>query len=280
MKTQIIVDSASDLPQNNDAGLIVIPLRVNFGDEEYLDGVTLDHNTFYEKLIESDTLPKTSQITPSIYEEYINKALENADEVIIITLSSKLSGTYQSACIAADSFEGKVFVVDSKNATCGEAVLTMLAVELVNQGKTAKEAAEILTKEADKIHLVALLDTLEYLKKGGRISGAVAMAGNLLSLKPVVCIEDGEVKFLGTARGSKRGNNYLIEEIDKIGGVNFNKPFYLAYTGLSDILLQKYITDCGDLWKNHTDNLPIMRVGSTIGTHIGPGAIAVAFFEN
>lgn len=279
MKTRIIVDSASDLPQNYNEILNVIPLIVSFEEEEFLDGVTLNSRQFYEKLIESDTIPKTSQITPARYEEEITKVLQDADDVLIITLSSKLSGTYQSACIAAEGFDGKVSVVDSLNATCGEAVLVELAIKLVNEGKNAKEVAAILEKEREKVKLIALLDTLEYLKKGGRISSAVALAGNLLSLKPVVAVVDGEVKLLGTARGSKKGNNYLIEEIGRIGGVNFDKPYFLAYTGLSDDLLQKYVSDCGDLWKEHTSSLPEMVVGSTIGTHIGPGAIAVAFFE-
>jgi len=118
------------------------------------------------------------------------------------------------------------------------------------------------------------------LKKGGRISSTVAFAGNLLSIKPVIAIENGEVSLVGKARGSKKGNNLLRELVVNSGGINFAKPFALAYSGLSDHLLQKYIEDSKELYQNKTDNLPITTVGCTIGTHVGPGAIALAFFEN
>ena len=124
-----------------------------------------------------------------------------------------------------------------------------------------------------------MLDTLEYLKKGGRISPTVAFAGGLLNIKPVVCIEDGGIKMLGKARGSKQGNNLLVQEIRKAGGVDFGKPLLLGYTGLSDRLLQKYIADSAGLWAEYRSDLPVRVVGSVVGTHAGPGAVAVAFFS-
>ena len=139
-------------------------------------------------------------------------------------------------------------------------------------------AKEFLEKEKKNIHLIALLDTLEYLKKGGRISKTAALAGNVLSIKPVVGVVDGEVIVLGKARGSRQGNNLLAEKIKSSGGIDFQKPYFLGYTGLTDALIQKYITDNEALWKEHVKDLSVTTVGGTIGTHVGPGGIAVAYF--
>lgn len=196
-----------------------------------------------------------------------------------MTLSGKLSGTYQSAVIAAEGYKGKVFVVDSENVSLGERILILRGLELLKEGLSAGEIAERLDEEKKEIRVLALLDTLEYLKKGGRISATVAFAGGLLSIKPVVAVENGEVALVGKARGSKNGHNLLRELVEKCGGVNFEKPCYLAYSGLSDELIRKYAEDSADLWEKYSDNLPISTVGSAIGTHVGPGAIAVAFFE-
>ena len=282
MAVQIIVDSASDITQEQakELGITVIPLTVTFGEESYKDGVTLDHSGFYDKLIETDVLPVTSQVTPYEYEEYFKKAVDAGDEVLCITLSSKLSGTCQSANIAAQEFDGKVIIVDSENVTVGEHILTEVAVKLRDEGKNAAEIAEVLNVEKKKIRLIALLDTLEYLKKGGRINSAVAVAGTLLSIKPVIAVSDGEVVFNGMARGSKNSNNKLIEYIKKEGGINFTKPFYLAYTGHSRAMLDKYIEDSRDLYADYREELRASTVGCSIGTHIGPGAICVTFFCN
>ena len=154
------------------------------------------------------------------------------------------------------------------------------SVREVEAGLSAAEIKAQLDEEKRHIRVLALLDTLEYLKKGGRISSAVALAGNILSIKPVIAVENGEVSLVGKARGSKKGNNLLRELVENCGGINFKKPYALAYSGLSDLLLKKYIEDSAELWKENTAELPITTVGCTIGTHVGPGAIAVAFFEN
>ncbi|MBQ5806367.1 MAG: DegV family protein, partial [Lachnospiraceae bacterium] len=173
-----------------------------------------------------------------------------------------------------------IFVVDSESVCVGERILIQLGLKLRDQGLSAAEIAAELDLQKKHVRVLALLDTLEYLKKGGRISAAVAFAGNLLSIKPVIAIENGEVSLVGKARGSKKGNNLLRELITNCGGINFDKPFALAYSGLSDRLLQKYIEDSSEIWSSHTETLPISTVGCTIGTHAGPGAVAVAFFEN
>ena len=282
MSIRIITDSASDITQA-EAGklnLTVIPLKTIFGEQEYLDGVTLDHETFYHKLIESDVLPTTSQISPFDYEERFREAVEQGDDVLCITVSSKLSGCYQSACIAASEFPGKVVVADSLNVAIGERILVELACRLRDEWKSLTEICSLLDEKKHSIRLVALLDTLEYLKKGGRISSAAALAGSLLSIKPVIALENGEVAILGKARGSKNGNNMLMNLVEQSGGICFDLPYALAYTGLEDTLLQKYIADSSSLYESQTAELPVFPIGSTIGTHVGPGAIAVAFFSN
>ena len=280
MSVKIITDSASDISQAEAAawGIQVLPLKTIFGEEEFLDGVTLGHEAFYQKLVESDVMPTTSQIAPAEYEEAFRAAVEQGDEILCIAVSSKLSGCYQSANIAAAEFPEQVTLVDSLNVAIGQRLLVELARQLRDEGKSAREIREILDQEKNRIRLIALLDTLEYLKRGGRISSAVALAGSLLSIKPVVAIENGEIVILGKARGSKNGNNMLCALAQK-HGIDFKMPLRLAYTGLSDTLLQKYIADSASLYAGQTGTLPVSLIGSTIGTHAGPGAIAVSFFS-
>ena len=279
MKTRIIVDSTTDLVQEYKERVSVVPLTVNFGEEEYIDGVTIDYKTFYEKLIESDVLPTTSQANPDTFMKEFEKVKEAGESAVVITLSSRLSGTYQSAMIAADDFEN-IYVVDGGSATIGNSILVEYAIKLLDEGMSAKEIAEKLEEAKGKIVIVALLDTLEYLKKGGRISKTVAFAGTVLNIKPVVSVIDGEIGMLGKARGSKMGNNLLVQEIEKAGGVDFTKPVLLGYSGLSDNLLLKYIEDSKHIWENGLKEIRYTTIGSVIGTHAGPGAIAVAFFKN
>lgn len=279
MKTRIIVDSTSDLMPEARARVSVVPLTVHFGDEEFIDGVTIDHKTFYEKLVETDVHPTTSQATPASFMAEYEKAAQAGESAVVITLSSKLSGTYQSAVIAAGDYEN-IYVVDSGNVAIGGGILVELALRLLDQGLEAPEITAQLEAEKEKVRIVALLDTLEYLKKVGRISKTVAFAGTVLNIKPVVSVTDGEIQMLGKARGSRMGNNLLVQEIEKAGGVDFSKPVLLGYTGLSDALLLKYIEDSRQLWEAGLDQVRYTSIGSVIGTHAGPGAIAVAFFKN
>lgn len=276
---RIITDSASDIVDNTREDLTVLPINIRFGDEEYQDGVNLTHKMFYEKLVESDELPVTSQVPPYVFEEAYQAAKERGEYVIVIVISSKLSGTCQSAVIAAEKYRDMVRVVDSENASIGQRALVEYALRLKDEGDSFEEIAEKLEADKSRIRLVALLDTLEYLKKGGRISKTAALAGSLLSIKPVIAIQAGEVAVLGKARGSKQGNNLLAEQIGRVGGIDFAMPFVLGYTGLSDAVLQKYIADNERLWKDSVDSLDTASVGGAIGTHIGPGAIGAAFFS-
>lgn len=280
MAVKILIDSAADISreEGEKLGIEIIPIEVRFGDEEYLDGLNLLPEQFYEKLIETDEMPKTSQITPYRFDKQFKKLTANGDQVVAITLSSKLSGTYKSAVEAAQNYPEKVFVVDSLNATIGERLLCMQGLKLIKQNKSGKEIKDELDQIKKKINVIALVDTLEYLKKGGRISATVAFAGELLSIKPVVSVIDGEVKMIGKAMGSKKGNNLLCSLVEK-KGIDFNMPYGVVWAGLSDTTLKKYVKDSAHLWENHTDSIPTYIIGSTIGAHVGPGAIGVAFYE-
>lgn len=281
MAVKLIIDSASDISQEeaNKLGITMVPMEIRFDDEEFLDGVNLTPMQFYNKLIESADLPKTSQVNPYTFEQEYEKLTSEGHEVVVITISSKLSGTYRSAVEASKQYEGKVFVVDSLNACIGERLLCQYAMRLIEEGFSAKEIATRLNSVKGKINVMAMLNTLKYLKKGGRISAVSALAGEVFSIKPVIGVIDGEVKMVGKAMGSKKGNNLLNSLVEKKGGIDFSMPYGVVWSGTDDTLLKKYVVDSAHLWETSTDNVPAYMIGSTIGTHVGPGAIGVAFFE-
>lgn len=276
---KIVIDSAADLAPEIKEKMTVVPMTIRFGNEEFIDGVTINGKQFYEKLIDGKVMPSTSQPTPDDFMRVMQQITDAGDEAVVITISHKMSGTYQSANIAAAEFPGKVFVVDSQTVTIGEGILAELALSLAESGMSASDIAERLCRERENIEIIALLDTLEYLKRGGRISKTAAIAGGLLSIKPVISVFDGEIKVLGKARGSKQGNNLLVQQIESNGGIDFSKPLMLGYTGFSQARLQEYIDDSTALWKNGVSSLRCAQIGSTVGTHAGPGAIAAAFFK-
>ena len=268
MAVKFVIDSAADiLPAEAQAlGVAHLPLTVTFGTETFEDAVNLSHAEFYEKLVASKDLPTTSQVPPAVFGACFEKLTANGDEVVAITMSSRLSGTY-----------GKVFVVDSLNATIGERILLMRGLELAQAGKSAAEIAAQLDEEKTRIRLIAIIDTLEYLKKGGRISAAVAFAGGMLAIKPAIEVKDGLVVTAGTARGVKKCNALLKESIEKYGGVNYDMPAAMVYASSREPLDQ-FVEACPELWQGNP--APVgCSLGCTIGTHIGPGAYGIAFFE-
>lgn len=277
---KILTDTASDFEQDeaDSLGLSLLPITIRFGEEEFEDGVTLSHREFFERLVECDELPQTSQINEYRFRERFETLTDDGSEVVAILLSSRLSGTYESAVKAAKAFGGRVRVVDSLNASVGERVLVQYALRLREQGLPTDQLVNALEEKKHRIQLLAVLDTLTYLKKGGRISAITALAGELLSIKPVVSIVNGEVKLVGKAIGSKKSNNLLSQLVEKCGGIDFALPFTLGYSGLSDAYLQKYVRDSERLFVEHVSAFPSCLIGSTIGTHVGPNAIAVAFF--
>lgn len=279
MAVYIATDSAADAELIQRSDFITIPLKVSFGDEEFLDCVNLSKEDFYSKLEEYEELPVTSQITPFAFEEALQSYMDNGDQVILITLSSKLSGTWQNAALLANDYPEQLYVVDGLNASMGQRILIDYALRLKDEGKSVIDIVEGLENVKGKIHFVALLDTLENLKKGGRISKVAAAAGSLLSIKPIIAVEDGEVQVLGKARGAKQGCSLLTQEIQKFGEIDLSMPYHFGHTGVSALKVQKYMDENVDMWNHFDTNQDIITVGCAIGTHIGAGAIGVAWVE-
>lgn len=278
MSVQIIVDSSVDVAERFRERLHIVPLIIHFGEEELIDGVTINKEQFYRRLVESEQLPFTSQASPVAFQKVYEEVTQAGDSAVVITLASKLSGTYQSACIAAGDFDN-IYVVDSQTAAIGAGVLTEYALARAEAGIGARELASELEQKREDVCLVALLDTLEYLKRGGRISKTAALAGGLLNIKPMITVRDGEVVLIGKARGSKQGNSLLVEKIRACGGIDFDLPILLGYSGLSGESLKTYVEYSHDLWERGTEILDKTCISGVIGTHTGPGVVAAAFFR-
>ncbi len=283
MAVKFIIDSASDvLPAECvKLGVTHLPLKVFFGESEYADGVNLTHGAFFEKLTSGTAPhPTTSQVTPAEFEAAYEAVTANGDTAVVITISSRLSGTYQSACIAAEDYEGKVFVLDSLSATIGERLLLQRGLEMARQGLDAETIWRKLDVEKERIRIFARLDTLEYLKKGGRISATTAVVGGLLNIKPIIAVQEGLVESVGKARGPRQADNLLRELVTNAGGVDFSKPVCLAYSGSSDENVRRFVEESDALWNGRGDSLNVASIGCVIGAHVGPGAVAIAFYVN
>ena len=279
MKVQIIVDSTVDMPEHSRSACRVVPLTVHFGEESFIDGVTLNKQDFYRRLAEGGALPTTSQATPAAFQSVFDEVTRAGDSAVVITLASQFSGTYQSACIAAEDYEN-IYVVDSRTAAIGSGILAEYALRCAEQGMEAGALAALLEKKREDVRLFALLDTLEYLKRGGRISKTVAFAGGLLNIKPLITVEHGEVLVVGKAQGAKQGMALLTEKLLSDGGINFDLPILLGYSGTDASNLEKYRADSREIWQGREDTLPSTLLCSVIGTHTGPGVVAAACFKN
>lgn len=281
MAIKLVVDSASDITQTEaeSLGITMIPMSITFQDgKEYFDGVTLLPYQFYPLLEQTNEIPKTSQITSIRFKEIFNKLTANGDQVIAIVMSSKLSSTYNSALLASSKFDGNVVVVDSLNASVGEKILCLYAIELIKQNKSLADIIEELNTLKHKVNFIAAVDTLKYLERGGRVSAAAAAIGTLLSIKPIIAVLEGKVEVIGKTVGSKKVAKLLNKLIANSGTIDFTKPIIFVYSGLLKDNINKYINESMELWSEHLEQIPITILGNTIGTHVGPGAIGVTFF--
>jgi len=281
MAVKFIIDSASDvLPgECKKLGVVHVPLTVCFGDKTYADAVELSHKKFYKMLTSGkEAHPTTSQASPAVWADAMEEVVSQGDTAVVIAISSKLSGTYQSACIAAEDYEGKVFVVDSMSATIGQRLLLQYGLGLAREGLDAATIAQRLDAIKDKIRIFARVDTLEYLRKGGRIGAASAVVGTMLNIKPIITVRDGKVESIAKARGAKAADKQLRELVAKTGGIDFSKPICAAYSGLEDDNLKAFLADSSELLCG--TEIPIAAIGSVIGVHVGPGAVAISYFEN
>ena len=279
MAIRILTDSTSDiLPQEaQERGMVVVPLRVTFGEESFRDNVDITHQEFYEKLAGAEKLPTTSQPTPESFLACFEQAKEQGDTLICILLSGGLSGTVQSAQIAKELCDYEnIHIIDSRQATAGIRALVDLAALLIEEGKSAQEIVAELEEARDRVRLYIMVDTLEYLHKGGRLSSSVAVVGTMLKVKPVLSLNNGVLSMVGKGMGIKDA----IKNILKLSGEQLNAdprlPVYFVYAAKE--------SNCVQLRTQAEEKYAIQRgeshsVGAVLGTHVGPGAAAIAYLE-
>ena len=278
MAIRFLTDSTADISPQEAArrGIAVVPLKSIFGETSYLDGIDLDHDTFYKMLAEAETLPTTSQPTPEEFLPHFEQAKANGDELICVMLSSTISGTYQSANIAKDICGyDKIYLIDSTLAVVGMRALIDLGMKLRDQGVHAGEIVAELEKAKEKVRLYAIVDTLEYLHKGGRLSAAVTIVGGMLKMKPVITLKDGALGVVGKGIGAK-GSLNVVEGL--VGELNYDErlPVYYGYTA-NDELCTKLIDRLEERFGPHPHE--VHSVGAVIGTHVGPGVAVVVYLE-
>jgi DegV family protein with EDD domain len=277
MNVRIVTDSTADIPkeQADALGITVVPLTVFFGEEAYLDGVELDSAGFYRKLAASKELPRTSQPSPAKFQEaYARLIDEGADAIISVHLSGKLSGTYQSACAARDGLleTGRKIpmeIIDSKSISVGMSRSIMLAAQEARKELGVEEIKAHILDQLARTRILAVLDTLEYVKRGGRIGGARAMLGNMLSVKPLISLKDGEVVPVEQPRTRSKAYAriaHLLAEAGKIEHVSIAEASEEVGQQLAQAIKTTY-----------TGDLPIYRLGAVLGTHTGPGTAAIAY---
>lgn len=283
MAVKIVVDSSSDITEQEaqELGITMLAIPINFGGDDYMDGVDITKKEFYDKLAQCEELPKTSQVSFFRFEEVFEQHTKNGDEVVAIVLSSQLSATYNSAVQASEKYKGKVYVVDSLSATAGMRILTDYALRLVAENKSAKEIYELLEEKKSKVQIRAMIDTLKYLKKGGRISPLLAFAGEMMGIKPMIAVIDGKVEVVGKSLGLKKAINLINKDIERLGGMDLDMPFYVIYSGTGEYedRADKYIELNAGVWGCDPSIIKKNCIGATIGTHIGHGAIGVVFFS-
>ncbi|MBQ9801804.1 MAG: DegV family protein [Clostridia bacterium] len=281
MSVKIIVDSASDIAVAAlaEKGLLCAPLKTILAGTEYRDGVDITPDTFYDKLKANKELARTSQVNVGEFAELFEQVVSAGDEAVVITISSGLSGTCQSAMIAAADYEGKIFVVDSLTATAGEQVLVAHAIALRDAGKSAAEIYAELDALRRKTRLFVRVETLEYLKRGGRISKTAALVGGMLHFMPVLTLNgEGKLETVGKARGVKMSHKMMNDAIKAAGGIDFSYPVVITYAGdVNDGTVKAYLSDSQEIYGDNVDKLMIGQLGCVIGTHTGPGAIVVSF---
>lgn len=277
---RIITDTASDITLRQAAGLDVdmVSLRVQFGDVPYEQLADENFEQFYKMLEESKELPVTSQPAPADYLNLFAKAKAAGDDVIVVTLSSGLSGTYQTACLAAEMADyERIYVVDSLSALTGQRMLVEHAARLRDEGRGAGEIYAILNDMSHRIVVFGALNTLKNLRKGGRIPKTAEVIGAVMGIKPLIYVkEDGAVGMAGKARGSAGAIAAMVKLVEKNHDFDPTVPVYFAYTS-KDTLCRNFRKLCVSHFK--LKNTEMYPAGASIGTHVGPDAFAVTYLS-
>ena len=279
MAIRILTDSTSDiLPQEaQERGIVVVPLRVTFGEESFRDNVDITHEEFYQKLAGVEKLPTTSQPTPEDFLTHFEQAKEQGDTLICILLSGGLSGTFQSAQIAKELCDYEnIYVIDSRQATAGIRILVDLAALLIEEGKSAQEIVAEVEAARERVRLYIMVDTLEYLHKGGRLSSSVAVVGTMLKVKPLIALKDGVLDMAGKGMGSKDAMKKLMGLVGEELHSDPRMPVHFVYTAKE--------SNCVQLRTLAEEKYGVQKaeshsVGAVLGAHVGPGAAAIAYLE-
>ena len=279
MSIRIVIDSTSDVTDEiiEKYNLKVVPLTVNFEKQSYLDKIELSSKEFFEKLAAADKLPTTTLVSPGAFVETFSEILLEGDKVLGLFVASEFSGTYDSARMARNMIgSDDIHIIDTRSVCLGSFALILEAIELVKENKTIEEIVEILNRLKEKIVVVAALDTLKYLEKGGRLSKGQAVVGSLLNIKPIVAIKDGEIKVIEKLRGKNKTVKWFDEWIEKNNYDLSDKTVLLfhgnAYNQLK--LLKETIKD-----KYKIKNIIENEIGPVIGTHSGPGVLGMGFLN-
>ena len=276
---KIITDSTSDidLKYAQELNVEVVPLKVIIDGKEYKDRIDLQPEEFYDLLVNSQTLPSTSQPSPQDFVDLYETTKNNNDSVIVITLSSVISGTYQSANLAKDLVDyDDIYVIDSLGTTQMQRLLVLKAVALRNEGMNAQDLYTFLEAYKHRIRLFAFVDTLEYLYKGGRLSRTAATAGTLLKFKPIIGFDEGKLDVFAKARGTQKATAKIIDLIQQDGEMDLDEPICIGYTGSFDGL-DKFENTLRETL--HFGETLHGIVGPVIGTHAGPGARLIAYVK-
>ncbi|MDY3016254.1 DegV family protein [Blautia sp.] len=274
----IITDSASDITEKEaeEMDIRLVWLKTKFSDGDFPMKTEEDFCRFFDKLAEEKDLPMTSQPSPEEYLEFFEEAKSKEEEVLVLTLSSGLSGTVNAANLAKQMSEyDKIWIIDSEQAIITQRFLVQKAVELRKEGKTTEDIVEILEELKKRVTVCGMLDTLTYLRKGGRIPAALAVVGNMLHIKPVIELKDKTLTMLGKARGRSGGMKYLWKEFESYD-IDREEPVYFGYTSDREIG-EKFMMDTVE--KYGLKNYKLYPVGGIIGTHVGPACVAISFVK-
>lgn len=285
MKVNILTDSTADLTkeQMSEHDINVYPLNIYFGEEEYIDGVTINHRKFFDKLSTCTELPTTSQIPVGQLRDLFLKFTESGEEVVVITLSSKLSGSYNSALLVRDSLDmdrkSRVYLIDSMSVTLGLCNIVLEACKLRDKGLKGKDIEEEINRIKSKSTLLALIEDYKYLVMGGRLSKATAFIGNTLNIMPVIEITGGEVVPIKKVRGRKKGYQFIIEKAREYG-IDTSKAFFMGHIDDEEAFkhFEEYMLNNFDELEN-IDISPVKNIGAVVGTHAGPHCVGIAFFK-
>lgn len=280
-RVRIVTDSTADIPKQicEQLGIEVIPLKVHFGEETYVDGETIHAEQFYGKLARADNLPTTSQPSPADFMQIYRQLLtaDPADEILSVHLSAALSGTYQSAVLAKSMLgeENRLHIVDSRSASYGIGNLVVAAAHAAAEGRSAEEILKLIEWGREHTGLFFIVDTLEYLQKGGRIGKASALIGSLLNIKPILSLDkEGVVISVDKIRGHKKAMTRAVEMLASYRAVG---KFQL---GVAHANSPQTADECLRLLREQfgVDDVLITSIGPVIGTHVGPGTVAVFLF--